>query len=175
MDEQTKRCFLRDTSGVVGRVAVAFDDGDAIAQHVDDIDRRCADRASTVVGFLNRNVGIVIGVVVVRPVASLHVRVSRYKSRHIMVVRIEMVFAIVGPRRSVFERFIPDKRPDVRDGVGRVGNEFVGNSADGLVPFVAVAEGRGSQHGDDKGKENNADDPATDVWFSFQSGSVQSK
>ena len=66
-----------------------------------------------------------------------------------MVVRIEIVFAIVGPRRSVFERFIPDKRPDVRHGVGRVGNEFVGNGADGLVPFVAVAKGRGSQHGGD--------------------------
>ena len=53
-----------------------------------------------------------------------------------------MVFAIVGPRRSVFERFTPDKRPDVRDGVGRVGNEFVGNGADRLVPFVAVAKSR---------------------------------
>ena len=40
----------------------------------------------------------------------------------------------------MFERFIPDKRPDVRHGVGRVGNEFVGNGADGLVPFVAVAK-----------------------------------
>ena len=67
---------------------MAFDDGNAIAQHVDDIDRLCADRADTVVGFLNRNVGKVISVVVVRPVASLHVRVSKYKSHHVMVVRI---------------------------------------------------------------------------------------
>ena len=67
----------------------------------------------------------------------------------------------------MFERFVPDKGPDVRDGVGRVGNEFVGNGPDGLVPFVAVAKGSGSQHGDDEGKGNGADDPATRVLVSF--------
>ena len=77
-----------------------------------------------------------ICVVVVRAGIVLHVRVRGYKSHHVGVVRIEMVFAIVGPRRSVFERFIPDKRPDVRHGVGRVSNEFVRNGPDGLVPSL---------------------------------------
>jgi len=102
------------------------------------------------------------------------VRVSGYKSHHIVVVRIEMVFAIVGPRRSMFERFIPDKRSDVCHSVGRVGNELVGNGADGLVPFGTVTKGRGNQHSGDEGKENSADDPATVVWVSFHSGGVQS-
>src|SRR5215471_7797432 len=112
-----------------------------------------------IVGFLNWNVSKVISVVVVRTVASLHMRIGGYKSHHIMVVRIEIVFAIVGPRRSMLECFIADKRPDVCHSVGRVGDEFVGNRADGLVPFIAVAKDHGSQHGGDEGKENSADDP----------------
>lgn len=141
MDEEPKRGLGWNAGGVVGGVAVAFEDGDAIPDHVDDVDVRSADGVVPVMRLLNRDVGVVIGILVMGPGGGRQVRIRVHEGDHVGVVRVEVVFAVVRPGRGLFQGLIGKEGSDVREGVRRIGDQEVGDGADGFMSFVAVAEG----------------------------------
>ena len=116
MSEQLQGGLGRDSCRIVGGGAVAFEDRNAVADHVDDIDLRRAHGPRAVMRLLNRDIGIVIGVMIVRPGVPRDVWVGIGEGNHLGVVGIEMIFDRIGPGRGIFE-LANAECMDAREGV----------------------------------------------------------
>ena len=118
MDEQAQRRPRGDAGGIVRGGAVALENGDAIPDHVDDVDVQSAGRSGAVMRLLKRDVGEVIGVLIVRPGRGRQMRVSGDERLHLGGRIVGRMLGGVRPRGGMLQGFVADQGMHVRDGVG---------------------------------------------------------